>query len=90
MKNINWENILIPYDEKMDIEAKRDGFFGYLDKLYFSNLHLSQWYANHPGKSCYDSEFINEYIQDRNTYVNKPDIGVSMLMYCDFKYGDKK
>jgi hypothetical protein len=90
IKFINWENILKSYDKELDRETQKEGFFGYLDKIFFCNLHLSEWVNNHPGKSYMEMEFIKEYIQDRNAYVNKPDIGVSMLMYCDFKYGDKK
>lgn len=72
--------------EELNSKSREKGFSDYKDERHFMCIHLSQWYIDNPGRSCFESEFINEYVKDRSEYEKKPNINKSCVFYMNIIY----
>ncbi len=68
---IEWENILVPYGEEFDDNAKKidDRFFGWIEYLLFLNYHGIGWKNKYQNRTCTEKEFLDEYFENKEQYL---------------------
>ncbi len=68
---IDWTNILEPYNEEYDGDAKLidERFFGWIELQFYQTYHKIGWKNKHEGKNCNDKEFLNKYFLNKEIYL---------------------
>lgn len=68
---VEWENILVPYGEEFDNNAKNidKRFFGWIEYLLFFNHHGVGWKNKYPQRACTDKEFVDKYFDNKEQYL---------------------
>lgn len=68
---IDWTNILEPYNEEYDGDAKLvdERFFGWVELQFYQTYHGIGWKNKHAGKNCNEKEFLDKYFLNKEIYL---------------------
>lgn len=79
---VDWTDILVPYNDEFDNNAKRtdERFFGWIELQHFLNYHGIGWKNKFAGRNCNETEFLDEYFSGKEIYLSKvKDINTNII-----------